>query len=244
MGVVVNNGGCGLDSNALLASISQDFYQQTICELVAEAETKDGEINQLKNSFQIEIQALKLRQEAQLAEFLEQNCAQVAELTLGQEELIRDLLSGCEAGLFKEMKEEYLVDAENNVELQTTNGNRIWVQFEKFSSQKKGICIVVICIVTVATAGWAGWGFITWVWPRLILFADSVLANPQTLSVWMTYLIEFLNSPQFQTFVLGWEQGQPLASCLKPFLNTALLASALNLAPNLFSQLKNRRGRT
>lgn len=77
MGVVVNNGGSGIDSNALLASISQDFYQQTISELVAEAESKEGEISQLKNSFQNEIQALKLRQEAELAEFCEQNCAQV-----------------------------------------------------------------------------------------------------------------------------------------------------------------------
>lgn len=186
----------------------------------------------------------------------------VQQLTQGQEELIRDLLSGCEQGLFKEMREEYLIASERNVELKTTNGNKIWVQFSseqtylkfnfselithfnlisEFSSQKKGIIIAVISIVTVATAGWASWGFITWVWPRLIIFADSVLANPQTLSVWMTYLVELLNSPQFQTFVLAWEQGQPVMNCLKPFLNTALLASALQLAPNFLSQLKKRK---
>jgi hypothetical protein len=68
-----------------------------------------------------------------------------------------------------------------------------------------------------------------------------VLSNPAILTTWMNYVIEILNSTQFQTFVLLWEQGQPLASCVKPFLNTALLATALNLAPNLLSQLKRRK---
>ncbi|XP_035706588.1 uncharacterized protein LOC110848772 isoform X2 [Folsomia candida] len=229
------------DPDHLLASLSHDFYKETILELVAEQERKDGQIQDMKSSFEEEIKRLQTRQEADLADTVEAHFLQVQQLTQGQEELIRDLLSGCEQGLFKEMREEYLIASERNVELKTTNGNKIWVQFSKFSSQKKGIIIAVISIVTVATAGWASWGFITWVWPRLIIFADSVLANPQTLSVWMTYLVELLNSPQFQTFVLAWEQGQPVMNCLKPFLNTALLASALQLAPNFLSQLKKRK---
>ncbi len=56
---------------------------------------------------------------------------QIQKLTHTQEELIRDLLSGCESGLFAEMKQEYLVESKNQPQFQTNAGNgNIWVQFE------------------------------------------------------------------------------------------------------------------
>jgi len=231
-----------VDPEALLAALSNSFYHETILDLVTEQEKKDGELKDIKNLYQEKIRKLEEHHENVVAELVDTNLLQ--QLMRAHEELVHDLLSGCEDGLFKEMKEEYLVECQTNVALKTTKGNTIWLKFQKLSSEKKGIIVAAVCIVTIATAGWASWGFIVWVWPRLILFAESITLNPTTLASWSTFLVECINSPQFQTFVLAWEQGQSLGTCLKPFLNTALLATALQMAPNLLSQLKNRRGRT
>ncbi|ODN04838.1 hypothetical protein Ocin01_01834 [Orchesella cincta] len=105
---------------------------------------------------------------------------------------------------------------------------------EELPTVVKGITIAGITVISVATAGWASWGFIIWVWPRLILFAEALAANPETFA----YLFAFLNSVPFLNFVTAWEQGKSLGECLKAFANTEFLSSALRMAPDLFTQFK------
>jgi hypothetical protein len=82
------------------------------------------------------------------------------------------------------------------------------------------------------------------VWPRLLIFAESVTANPQVLARWLSFLVTFLSSAQFQSFVKDWEEGKPLGTCLKSVLNSDVFSTALQLAPNLFAQLKGRNLKT
>jgi len=122
------NDASAVDSKAVLESISNSFYHETIMELAVEQENQKSQIAEIKSSFEEEVKRLTQKHEADIYELVESNHEQVKLLVQTHEELIKDLLTGCE-GIFDEMKLEYLRDSELNKELKTKSGLKIWDQF-------------------------------------------------------------------------------------------------------------------
>lgn len=56
-----------MDAETLLESLSNSFYQEMIHELVAEQERKEGQIKDMKNSYQEQIRNLEEKQKAEVA---------------------------------------------------------------------------------------------------------------------------------------------------------------------------------
>jgi hypothetical protein len=82
MALGLSNNGSVVDPQAIINSLSDSFYHETIFELVTEQENKEGKIKELENTFKEEIRKLKEQHAESVSEIAESNLLQVIDSTL------------------------------------------------------------------------------------------------------------------------------------------------------------------